>query len=145
MGLAIFSSKKMRYGSLVAVFVHKDKTEEFTDAMINGIQGDINHVRVYEVDGNDSEYLVTFKYLSREDIDLKDYFKNITAVHVKNGCIFTINALNHLIEKLAGDSNVNKKKYEVNWNDYKDTLILMKNNELTVSKIRLLDCDISCF
>ena len=54
-------------------------------------------VHIYSIDSNKYEYIVTFKTYDKEK-----YLKNIkksTVLHLKNGCLFSINALNKLIEK----------------------------------------------
>jgi len=49
--------------------------------------------------------------------------------------IYTINALNVLIRVLNG--GVMDKNYHVNWNDYKNSLLLVVNGELDITPIEL--------
>ena len=53
-----------------------------------------------------------------------------------NNCLFSINALNKLIEKESGSNN---KDYQVDWNQYKDKLIILTNGTLSIENINKID------
>ena len=55
-------------------------------------------------------------------------------MHVKNGCLFSINALNALIDKEKKDESDNKE-YQLNWDDYKNKLLVITNGELQIKDI----------
>ena len=65
---------------------------------------------------------MTFKI--KYKINLEGILEKSNIVHVKNGCIFSINALNKLIEKDFPNSQ-NYKECEINWNNYKNKLVLI--------------------
>lgn len=102
------------------------------------------NVFIYEIDNSDIEYLLTFKIKSDKKIDLKFYFSNATIVNIKNGCIFSINGLNRLIESEMNvdQGNTNYKSHLVDWKKYKDKLILSNKNKLIIKNIKKIN-DIS--
>ena len=55
-------------------------------------------------------------------------------MHVKNGCLFSINALNKLIDSLKTNENPNNE-YLINWDEYKDKLIILTKGELSISNL----------
>ena len=59
-------------------------------------------------------------------------------MHVKNGCLFSINALNKLIEKEKEDDKPNNE-YLIDWDTYKDKLIILTNGELSVSNLTKIE------
>ena len=68
--------------------------------------------------------------------DKEIYLKNIlnsTVMHVKNKCIFSINALNRLIEV------ENYKDGKIDWDKYKYKLIILTNNELIIENINKIN------
>lgn len=124
-------------GYIIGIFVKRRSILSFLETLRNDYGVRIDRTFVNEIEGNRHEYLVTFKAKDKDT-----FIKNIqgsSVVHVKNGCIFSINALNRLIEIEKGDSDVPNSEFELNWDMYKDTLIVMTNGELTVSKLTKIE------
>lgn len=71
---------------------------------------------LFDLINSDNELLMTFKLKSDERVNLKKHFKNSTIVNIKQGCIFTVNGLNKLIEKENGldCGNVDHSLFKVN-------------------------------
>jgi hypothetical protein len=90
----------------------------------------------YDIDTNQSEYLVTVKTFDKDKFIKK--INNATVMHVKNGCLFSINALNRLIEKEKGEE-VPNNEYLVDWDKYKDKLIILTGGELSISKLSKIE------
>ncbi len=104
----------------------------------------IDRVFVYSIGSNDKEYLVTFKTFDKNKF-IK-YLKGSTIMHVKNNCIFSINALNKLIEQ--ENFNVEEKPYneiEINWDEYKDKLIILTNGNLNIDNLSKIEDKCSFF
>lgn len=99
------------------------------------------NVFIYEIENEECEYLLTFKVKKDKKIDLKFHFSNSTIVNIKNGCIFSINGLNRLIEySIKGDiGNINYKNHTINWCDYKNKLILSNKNNLIIKNIKKIN------
>lgn len=123
-------------GIIIGTFVKKNKILSFLE-MLRGDYGiKLDKVFVYEIDTNQAEYLVTFKTFDKDKFIKK--ISNATVMHVKNGCLFSINALNRLIEKEKGE-NVPNNEYLVDWNKYKDNLIILTGGELSISKLSKIE------
>ena len=86
----------------------------------------------------DENYVLTYKiHIDIEHkIDIKKELPKTIQVHKKGDTIFTINALNKLIEKESGlGGNVNYKEYKINWEDYKNKIILLKGDNLEITDV----------
>lgn len=86
----------------------------------------------------DGEYLLTYKINVDIDnrINIKKELPKTIQIHKKGDTIFTINALNKLIEKESGlGGNVNYKEYKIKWEDFKNKIILLKGDTLEINTI----------
>lgn len=126
--------------TLIGVFVRKNKILTFLEMLKYKFHIDIDRLFIYEIHNNQLEYLITFKVTNKEQY-LKT-LKNCTVLHVKNGCLFSINALNKLIERENGSQS---KEYIIDWNSYKNTLLILTNGELFIEKIDKIEDKCSIF
>ena len=100
------------------------------DALVNGITSSYsimyNKMFVLYVKSTD-EYVVTYNV---EQGNVSDIPENTILVHRKkdSNTLYTINALNELIKKLNG--GVVDPQYRVNWQHYKNCILLTNHNEL---------------
>ena len=120
---------------LIGTFIKKYKILSFLEFLKCKFNLNLRNIFIYNIEGNDNEYIVSFKATEKEK-----YLKTIrysTVLHVKNGSLFSINALNKLIEK-EGGSNDNGK-YVIDWNTYKNKLIILTNGELTISSLNKIE------
>lgn len=129
-------------GIIIGTFVKKYKILSFLETLKHGFKVNLNKVFVYSIDTNKLEYLVTFKTYDKERF-IKN-LSNATVMHVKNGCLFSINALNKLIEKENSDSDKPNNEYLIDWDKYKDKLIIQTNGELSLSNLSKIE-DFSIF
>ena len=123
-------------GIIIGTFVKKNKILSFLETLRAGYGIKLDKVFVYEIDTNQLEYLVTFKTFDKDKFIKK--ISNATVMHVKNGCLFSINALNKLIDKEKGDDKPNNE-YVVDWDKYKDKLIILTGGELSISKLTKIE------
>ena len=119
-------------GVLIGTFVKKYKILSFLEFLKNKLSLDLEKVFVYVISDNKDEYLVTFKSTKNQRFRYNIY--DSTIMHVKNGCLFSINALNALIDKEKKDESDNKE-YQLNWDDYKNKLLIITNGELQIKDI----------
>ncbi|MBR6516668.1 MAG: hypothetical protein IKT40_07395 [Bacilli bacterium] len=124
---------------LIGTFVNKTKILSFIEFLKVKLKVNVGKIRVYKVKSNNYEYLVTFKAYDKEKYLSK--IRNSTVLHVKNGCLFSINALNRMIN---GKTNEENKEYAVDWNIYKDKIIILTRNELLIDDIEQIN-DFSSF
>lgn len=129
-------------GIIIGTFVKKNKILSFLETLKHGFKVNLDKVFIYSIDTNKYEYLVTFKTYDKERF-IKN-LNNATVMHVKNGCLFSINALNKLIEKENSDSNKPNNEYLIDWDKYKDKLIIQTNGELSLSNLSKIE-DFSIF
>jgi len=129
-------------GIIIGTFVKKNKILSFLETLKHGFKVNLDKVFVYSIDTNKYEYLVTFKTYDKERF-IKN-LNNATVMHVKNGCLFSINALNKLIEKENSDSDKPNNEYLIDWDKYKDKLIIQTNGELSLSNLSKIE-DFSIF
>lgn len=123
--------------TLVGAFVSKKRILSFLESVRNSLRIPIDNMYVYNIEGNKYEYLVTIKLRNRDDISEVNGGK---VIHMKNGSIFSINALNKLIDMEKSDSNVSNEDFELDWEKYKDKLIMLTNNELNIFGLeRIID------
>lgn len=126
---------------LIASFISKTTL----DWTINYLKDKFNikkdNIYVYEISDNDSEYLLTFKINNNSRIDLKSNFVNATIVNIKNGCIFSINGLNKLIEYELDveEGNANYKTHIIDWEKYKNKLVLCNKKVLIIKSIKKIN------
>lgn len=85
-----------------------------------------NKLFVLEIVGKD-EYVITYNV---EQANVGSIPENTILVHRKkeSNTLYTINALNELIKKLNG--GVVDTKYKVNWQHYRNCILLTQHNEL---------------
>ena len=92
-----------------------------------------NKMFVLYVKSND-EYVVTYNV---EQGNVNDIPENTILVHRKKetNTLYTINALNELIKKLNG--GVVDTKFVINWQHYKNCILLTQHNELKQLKTKI--------
>jgi hypothetical protein len=129
-------------GIIIGTFVKKNKILSFLETLRNEFKVKLDKVFVYSIDSNKYEYLVTFKTYNKEKF-IKN-LNNTTVMHVKNNCLFSINALNKLIEKENLNSEKPNNEYLIDWGKYKNKLIIQTNGELSISNIDKIN-DFSVF
>ena len=123
-------------GIIIGTFVKKNRILSFLEMLRSEYKIKLDKVFIYFIDTNQVEYLVTFKTFDKDKFIKK--INNATVMHVKNGCLFSINALNKLIEKEKEDDKPNNE-YLIDWDSYKDKLIILTNGELSVSNLTKID------
>jgi len=115
---------------LVGKFVKKNNILTYLEGIHNKYDVKYGNLFVYTVDGNKSEYLVTFKICSDKKV-IKNDIVGSMILHYKKGCIFSINALN----SLTGNEN----NETVDWSKYNGKLILMSNGNINVKIVTKID------
>ena len=112
-------------------------TLEDLDNLVSSLSGRYsimyNKMFALQVKSND-EYVVTYNV---EQGNVNDIPENTILVHRKkeSNTLYTINALNELIKLLNG--GVVDVRYKVNWQHYRNTILLTQHNELKQLKTRI--------
>ena len=69
--------------------------------------------------------------------------KNTFPIHKKGKTFFTINGLNKLIEKIykLEPGNIQYKDYQINWKNYDNKLIMIKEKKLYIINLERVFLD----
>ncbi len=125
---------------LLASFIFPERLDWFLDYLENKFNISKEKVFIFQNLDDESKIIVTFKLklINGKRINLKKYFPNAIPIHKKGTAIYTINALNKLIEKETGleAGNIDYKNHRIEWDNYQDSLILNNSNELTIYRIK---------
>ena len=127
---------------LIGTFVNKHKVLSFIEKIKNSTKIDVKNIFIFTIEGNNNEYLLTFKSVNNNRY-LNKLYKS-TTLHVKNGCLFSINALNELIKEENSGSIQNHKEYLIDWSKFKNKLMIMTSGKLSLYKISKIE-DITVF
>ncbi len=125
---------------LIAAFIPKDESDNFLTYIEDEFDIESYKTFKFSIMDDANQYLYTF-YIEipiGERINLKEFFNNALIIHKKKKTFYTINALNKLIESeynLEG-GNIDYKKYKIDWDKFKNTLILNSNNNLSIIEIK---------
>ena len=132
----------MNKNILLASFILTERIEWFLDYLETEFSIKKEKVFIFEDLEDNSKVIVTFKFVISvtRKIDFRNLFPNAILIHKKGDCIYTINALNKLIEEIsdAEDGNIDHKSVKINWEEYQGKLLLISNNKLKISNIKRL-------
>ena len=129
----------MKKTLLLASFIFPERVDWFLSYL--GAKFDIKKDQVfcYKNLDDESKVIMTFRITKEEDkpLNLKELFPSAILIHKKGNVLYTINALNKIIEDLHPESvgNIDNKNIKVDWSEYQDKLILINNKELTFFNI----------
>lgn len=134
----------VKKGVIIGTFVAKNRILSFLEMLKYKFGVKLDKVFVYSINTNEKEYLVTFKTFDKDKFIKK--LSGSTIMHVKNGCLFSINALNRLIE-IEYDSKEEKpyNEVEINWDFYKNKLIILTNGNLNINDLSKIEDKCSFF
>lgn len=125
---------------LLAAFIFPERIEWFNSYLLNKFNiSEKNTFRYINLD-DESKVIVTFRLELPDNkrLNLKDLFPNAVMIHKKGNALYTINALNKLIETTtdSGIGNIDYKSIKIDWSQYQNKLILIENNELVLLNIK---------
>jgi len=124
---------------LLAAFVTKDETDKFLTDLEDNFKIKKDSVFIYQLTDEDDKFIITFRLFVKagKKVNLKKHFKNTIPIHKKGDCIYTINALNKLIESESGleAGNINHKEYVIDWAKHQGKLLLINSDNLAFLNI----------
>lgn len=125
---------------LLASFIFPERVDWFISYLEAKFSITKDKVFCYKNLDDESKVIMTFKFKFEKDkkINLKDLFPNAVPIHKKGNALYTINALNKLIDlKVGSDTgNIDYKSYKIDWSEYQDRIILLNDQELRIFKIQ---------
>ncbi len=112
-------------------------TEEYLDDLVSSISNKytILYSKIFVLHAKSSdEYICTYNV---DFNNVANFLDNTILVHRKkeSNTLYTINALNELIKKLNG--GVVDTRYQIDWQHYKNTILLTQQNELRQLKTKI--------
>ena len=124
---------------LLASFIFPERVEWFLNYLENKFSIPKTKVFCYKNLDDESKMIITFKLVIQQNkrLNLKDLFPSAIPIHKKGNALYTINALNMLIDSMSGDNvgNVDYGSVIINWDEYQNKLILTKGKELVFLNI----------
>jgi len=124
---------------LLASFIFPERTEWFLSYLEAKFEITKDKVFCYKNLDDESKHIITFKLVIKDDkrLNLKDLFPSAITIHKKGEALYTINALNLLIEeKQGGDiGNIDRHSIKIDWSEHQNKLILTKGRELVFLNI----------
>ena len=125
---------------LLASFIFPERLDWFMSYLENKFNITKDKVFCYQNLDDESKFILTFRLIipDGKHLNLKDLFPNAVIIHKKGNALYTINALNKLIETNSGESigNIDYKSVKIDWSQYQDKLILVDNKELLFVNIK---------
>ena len=119
---------------LIASFIFPERLDWFLEYLEEKFNIPKDRVFVFKILDDESKLMVTFKFINKNQrkVNFKKLFPDAIQIHKKGTCIYTINALNKLIEETSDMDlgNINYKSIKINWDEYQDKLIILKNRNL---------------
>lgn len=124
---------------ILGKFINGKNIDKFIDKLETKYNIPQNKVFIFKILDEDDNYLITFRFLlDNKRINFKHLFNGLIHLHKKNNTLYTINSLNKLIEKESDISigNIDYNSFIIDWPNYKNKLILTKDNELVFFNIK---------
>ncbi len=124
---------------LLASFIFPERLEWFLGYLESKFNIERGKVFGYKNLGDESKVIVTFKFTIKDDnrINLKEKFPNAIPIHKKGSTLYTINALNKLIETTTNfdKGNFDYKLVKIDWQNYENKIILLNGKDLSISDV----------
>lgn len=118
-------------------FIKKRNILSYLEFIHNKYRIGYEKIFVYTIDENPNEYVVTFK-IHPERKKIVNEIEGATIFHFKSNCLFSINALNKLLENNGKD-----KDDELDWSLYYNTVISLNYGEIAIKHInKVIDYNI---
>jgi hypothetical protein len=124
----------MKKQILLATFILPERLTWFLNYLETKFNIKKEKVFCYKNLDDESKIILTFKIDIPDDksLNLKKIFPSGITIHKKGNALYTINALNKIIEldntELLG--NINYKEIKIDWELYQNKLILIKGKDL---------------
>lgn len=124
---------------LLASFIFPERLEWFIGYLDTKFNIKKDKIFCYKNLNDESKLIITFKVSvpDNKKLGLKNLFPSAIIIHKKGTAIYTINALNKLVETKIPNSigNIDYKSVKIDWSEYQNKLILIDNTELVIYPI----------
>ena len=119
---------------LLASFIYPDRLDWFLGLLSENFNISKDKVFLYKNLDDNNKIIVTFRLVlvNGEKINLKALLPNATIVNKRGDALFTINALNMMIDLKFGldKGNIDYQNQQIDWSEYQGNLILTNKGNL---------------
>jgi hypothetical protein len=124
---------------LLASFISHERIDWFLDYLNTKFSVDNDKVFGYNNLEDNTKIILTFRLIIdvKNPLNLKKLFPSAVIIHKKGDCLYTINALNRLINEKFPESvgNIDNKNIKIDWSEYQNKFILTKDEKLSIFNI----------
>lgn len=125
---------------LLASFIFPERVEWFISYLDAKFKISKDKVFCYKNLDDESKVIMTFRITvnTEKPLKFKDLFPNAVIIHKKGDALYTINAINKLIEEKYPESigNIDNKNVKIDWSEYQNKFILLNNEKLCIFNIK---------
>ncbi len=129
----------MNKNILLASFIFPERLEWFLGYLETKFNISKDKVFIYKNLDDESKLILTFKFVIKDNkkIDFKNLFPNAILIHKKGDALYTINALNKIIEDTSDNiGNIDYKSYKIDWDTFQNKMLLTNNEGLIIYNIK---------
>ena len=123
---------------LLASFIFPERVDWFLNYLKTKFN--VDSVFCYKNLDDESKVILTFRLTinTEQPLNLKNLFPNAVIIHKKGDSLYTINALNLLIQEKYPESigNIDNKQIKIDWSEYQNKFILINNKQLCIFNIK---------
>lgn len=124
---------------LLASFVEKKDLYDAIEHITKTLDIDGDQIFVFLNEETRNEYVLTYNLNSEyANIKFNTIWKNTISVHRKKqtNTIYSLNAMNEYIKSKC--HGIVDKSYQVNWEQFENSLMIIKNGKLKVIPLRIV-------
>ncbi len=123
---------------LLASFIFPERVDWFLNYLKTTFN--VESVFCYKNLDDESKVILTFRLTinTEQPLNLKNLFPNAVIIHKNGNALYTINALNLLIQEKYPESvgNIDNKQIKIDWSEYQNKFILINNKQLCIFNIK---------
>jgi hypothetical protein len=123
---------------LLASFIFPERVDWFLNYLKTTFN--VDSVFCYKNLDDESKVILTFRLTinTEQPLNLKKLFPSAVIIHKNGNALYTINALNLLIQEKYPESvgNIDNKQIKIDWSEYQNKFILINNKQLCIFNIK---------
>ena len=123
---------------LLASFIFPERVDWFLNYLKTTFN--VDSVFCYKNLDDESKVILTFRLTinTEQPLNLKKLFPSAVIIHKNGNALYTINALNLLIQEKYPESVgiIDNKQIKIDWSEYQNKFILINNKQLCIFNIK---------
>ncbi len=118
--------------NLLCTFVHKNDLQLVLDLIQKTYQLDSNLIFILSNTERPYQYYCTYNVIGNYELS-----SNTILIHRKSdtNTLYTINAMNEIIKRV--NNGILDTKYQLDWDNYKNSMLLIQNDEVIRINLKL--------